>query len=394
MTVFDDMIRTDAGPSKNAEALSVFLNRAAGPYWDQVRKVIEDWYRRYPSEERKDLQARLRDSNDVHVHAALWELYLHEMFVCSGFKVECHPVLSDTESRPDFLVFNESASFFVEARRLSGNVKEMSAEKRRSALFDQINKIDSPNFFLSLEILAESDWTPPSVGLKKRLTEWLSQLDPDSYINDVTSIEFTSLPTLVWKEQGWEVAFRALPKSPDKRGLPNRRAIGIYPSHFAFVDDSAPIGKALKVKGSKYGDLSAPYVVALATSSISHDEEDMEKSLFGTLVESVDLMGKSNLRRIDDGYWSVGDAVKHRGVSAILTVHNPAPWTWAKYSPSIWMNPSVDSLKPSSWPYWRQVRLAGVEIEVMEPVESIHKLLNLPDGWPVGEPFPRVAEKT
>jgi hypothetical protein len=388
MRIFDNIARTDGRPSRNSESTSAFLNRAAGPYWDQVRAVIEDWYGRYPNEEKKDLRARIRSGDEAHVYAALWELYLHEMLLCAGYEVECHPVLEETSSRPDFRAFSNSGQFYIEARRLSGSATEVPAERRRNAIFDEINKVNSPNFFLSLEIRSESDQAPPTGKLKTELAEWLNQLDPDDYfIEDETGAGFESWPVRLWEQQGWRIVFRAIPKSPSKRGLPNRRTIGVYPSNFSFANDSAPISKALKVKGSKYGALSAPYVIALATSSISHEQEDMEKALYGSLVESIDFAGSSSLRRIDDGYWSVQDTTKHSVVSAILTVHNPAPWTWTRNVPSLWINPHSDFIHAPAFPSWRRVRINGTSITVVDPTEPTHVMLDLQASWPLGEPF-------
>ena len=94
MKIFDEVVRTDTRPSGDAEPLFQFLNRVCGNYWDQVREVIERWFSRFLADARADLHARIRDKNgDRNTHSALWELYLHEMLIGSGYEVKCHPDL-------------------------------------------------------------------------------------------------------------------------------------------------------------------------------------------------------------------------------------------------------------------------------------------------------------
>lgn len=389
MPVFDDIPRTDARPARDGEPFAEFLNRIAGPFWSQVRSVIEQWYERYPSGEKKDFRARLRDRNDIHALAALWELYLHEMFLCCGYWVECHPRLLATGARPDFLVSDMESSFYIEARRISGSGQRIPAEKRRNTLFDSINEIDSPDFYLWLELDAEGSSTPPTAKLKKALTDWLHGLDPDDYLIDGSIGDFDALPVWFWRDQGWELAVRAVPKSSDKRGLPDRRAIGVYPMVAAWGDDVISIKKALKDKGSKYGELAYPYIVALETTSISHEFDDMDKALFGSIVDKRSLDGRSTLRRVEDGYWSDGDSSRHSEVSAVLTAHTLGPWNWVSNVLTLWESPHVASSILPKVRSWRRVRMNGIEASILDPTESPNVTLGLDANWPIGEPFPR-----
>lgn len=387
MRIFEDIERINARPGGDSEPFYTFLNRVAGPYWDQVRQVIERWFECYPESEKQDLGSRLKDRKDSNSWAALWELYLHEMFRGAGYRVECHPDLDETGRRPDFLVSDSNTSFYVEARRISSTATT-AVDNMRNSLYDEINKIDSPNFFLGIEMRSEGVEAPSGSKLRKKIVDWLNSLDPDDYMTDEDVALIEVWPKMHWEDRGWRLAFQAIPKSPDKRGLPNRRAIGVYPFQMSFPDDATPIRRALKVKGSKYGRLAKPYVIALAISSFTYEDDDMDSSLFGSTVEQVSFDGSSRMFRADDGYWRDGAGAKHDGVSAILVAHNSNPGNWASMAPSLWENPNFDPLIPRL-PCWRRIRMDGIGKIVDEPTELPNSILGIPSTWPEGERFPR-----
>jgi hypothetical protein len=113
-TLYDDSERTNDGYMKRAEGLYKFLNRCARPEWEEVRRETERWYAEFPDSER-DLLRRFR-KNGVEQHLpAWWELYVHRLFVCLGYKVKVHPRLPGRQERPDFLVTRCAESLYVEA---------------------------------------------------------------------------------------------------------------------------------------------------------------------------------------------------------------------------------------------------------------------------------------
>jgi hypothetical protein len=69
---------------------SKFLNRAAGPYWNRVRLLAENWYQRVPAEHRGDLSNRFRSKDTRSTRAAFWEIYLYEALLRHGYAVTVH----------------------------------------------------------------------------------------------------------------------------------------------------------------------------------------------------------------------------------------------------------------------------------------------------------------
>lgn len=92
MVVYTNRNRTDVSPKRAAEPDAEFFERIAGPFWDQVRDVINEWWSHFPDEAQPGVRSRLLDRNsDANVFAALWELCLHEMLLGSGCTVEIEP---------------------------------------------------------------------------------------------------------------------------------------------------------------------------------------------------------------------------------------------------------------------------------------------------------------
>jgi hypothetical protein len=73
--VFSDRTRLDASPS-SGESMYAFLDRVAGPFWDRIRQLIEDWVNDYCPDDQAEMVARLRTKSDIDFTASYWELLL------------------------------------------------------------------------------------------------------------------------------------------------------------------------------------------------------------------------------------------------------------------------------------------------------------------------------
>ncbi|MDX2539742.1 hypothetical protein PV437_42310, partial [Streptomyces scabiei] len=110
MGVYISRHRTDATPKRASESDAEFFERIAGPFWDQVRDVINEWWSHLPPDAQPGLRSRLRDRNsDANVFSALWELYVHEMLLGSGCTVEIEQQIGTGGKYPDFLRFPRDA---------------------------------------------------------------------------------------------------------------------------------------------------------------------------------------------------------------------------------------------------------------------------------------------
>lgn len=387
MVVYASRYRTDAAPKRAAEPHAEFFDRIAGPFWDQVRDVINEWWSHLPDQAQPAMLSRLRDRNsDTNVFSALWELYLHEMLIGSGCTVEIEHKIGTRGKSPDFLVARDGEQFVVEAIWTAQHLGDTMPNALPPQLADAIDGVPSPNFFLSYTLDRAGSATPPQKRLKTGLTRWLASLDPDQVIAEY--VRKVPLPRHTWQEAGWCLTFDAIPRSPGKRGDPTSRAIGIHPATSWLDDESDRVLEAVKKKGGKYGDLALPFIVAVGHAAFFPEDEDTETALYGTSVEyahgSTPAFG-----RMPDGYWTATYDHTHSRVSGVLIVDNPAPWTWTKNTPVLWESPDPSSLRAPVLPAWATAGLVEAQVEHRTAACPTHTALGLPKHWPVGDAFPR-----
>ena len=156
--------------------------------------------------------------------------------------------------------------------------------RRTAAIYDALNTVDSPNFFVWVEV----DASGPNEVAKRPLVEatqtWLSTLDPDTVDAAMRVRGLDAMPTTTWTRDGWTIRLRPIPKVREARGEPGVRPIGVYGSTGAqLVDGASPIRKALRRKGSAYRINDAPFVVALGVDWVTgKDDRDMTCALYGS----------------------------------------------------------------------------------------------------------------
>lgn len=385
--VFHDGQRADTSVSKASETRFTFLDRVAGGYWDQVRTLVEEWTGRFPAGARADLVGRLR-SSDRHFTAAFWELYLHETLVRAGFDVVVHPVVDGSPRPPDFLVTRDGEAFYVEAKSVFEGELELGAEARRDRLYDSLNALRSPNFFLSVECYEIGPQAAPTRGLRRELEAWLDSLDPD----DPSLLDFglEHGEQYRWEADGWLLTFKPIPVQAKYRGRSDHRAIGMVgPGEARLIDDAGVLRGALRKKGSAYGDLPHPLVLAINIERAFHDDDDSLDALFGTNQVSFPINdpAAATATRATDGYWFDGSAWRHTNVVGVLIAQAIAPWLVAQVVPTLWLHPAGKLVNPLN--VWRTARVDGDRMTYGQPSRDPSDYFGLDSGWPAGEPFPR-----
>lgn len=387
-TVFDDFHRTDDSVARHVEPTAVFLNRVAGDYWDQIRELVEQWADAYPADAKSDLVGRLRSPDIRQWSSAFWELYLHETFRRSGYEVRVHPTVPQSARQPDFLVTSTEAEFYVEAKCIFGKSTD-GEDARLRGVFDAINRMTSPNFFVDLHIGRVGPWAPSTKGLKAEVETWLSGLDPDKI--DPTDLLSSTGERYRWVRDGWELEFRPMPIRADARGRANHRPLGMWSSGEARqVNDEAPLRDALKDKGSAYGKLDRPLLLALNMNTGFDRSFETMNALYGTAMvvfKQADPEGAYNSRS-QNGYFGYPGAWRHPHIAGVLIGPNIAPEIAATIAPTLWVHPSATESVPSL-DIWHQAALDGGQVETVLAQKQPRELLELVPDWPSGEPFPK-----
>jgi len=394
VNIFSAVGRTDPSPAGHGESRFQFIDRVAGHYWDQVRDLVEEWFSRLCADAQADVRGRLRSRDDRQSKGAFFELYLHECLLRMDYAVTCHPEVGGTSRRPDFLAEKDGSAVYIEARSASPSDVVVGAAARVNALCESLDKTDSPNFLLWIDVERQGSGPLRARPLRSMLEGWLRGLNPDAYEDRGNGRR--DFPGRSYEANGWRIQFRAFPKSPDARGKEAVRPLGIFSGGGqAFVgQDQEGIKDALSDKGSAYGALGAPYVVAVASSSMSTDDHDVKNALYGTeaLLVNADPGGETfpaALARSSDGYWHQGDHWAHRHVSAVLVVKQLHPAFVGSRQHTIWEHPDPEQPVPPL-PMWRRSTVdSRGAMHFADPARTPTEWFGLTDPWPIGEPFPR-----
>lgn len=379
--VFDDVSRVDLSPAGHAESRFTFLNRVGGAFWDQVRDLVEEWFAQLPASARADIRGRLRSNDNRQWHGAFWELYLHESLRRAGYEITIHPALGSGSRQPDFLVMKGDATFYLEAKTVFARSTSSGASARRRHLFDEIDKLDNPNFFVSVDIRSDGASNPRGRQIRTALREWLNGLDPD--VETPHSLFDDDRNACVWASDGWEIEFRPIPVRLEARGKPNKTLIGVYPPSVGLVTDDQKLRDSLADKGSAYGDLAHPLVVAVNTHTFSPDNFDVMNALYGRLqvtFDPADPRASAVETRAPDGYWAAR-SWRHRHVAAVLLGRAVTPEHLTRVPPTLWHHPDARQPVPALAP-WYQARLDVDHIQFHDPRQSIEDFFDLPDPWP------------
>jgi hypothetical protein len=385
VTLFDDFERTDASPGRYDENRYAFLNRVAQPYWQRIREELERWYKDFPDDQRNfDLCKRFRRTEPNQHFGAWWELYLHQLFRRLGFDVEVDPPVPG--GKPDFRLTCESDSFLLEATTsFSGIVDEERQPTREAAILAAVDHATNPNFTVRLEVEQVGHDQPKVREITEPLEQWLSGLDPD----DVLGESIFDAPQKPLEVRGWKLLFTAFALSPEGRGQPDHRLLGMGPGMAGYVNDREQLVSTLIGKRKKYRP-EEPFVVAvLLMSSGTVDHEDIESALLGPVVYPVlPESGLGQPFRQRDGFWIRGNRPIATRVSAVLTGNNLVPENVTRTWPRLWPNPWAVRPVSTDLPFPRGVANQQGGVEYEEVPDAPHSILGLADDWPGPEkPF-------
>jgi hypothetical protein len=344
MKIFDEIERSFEGPASDRESHYGYLNRSGRKEFTRVRELMGEWFSRYPNDHKVELRSRLRSDIDRHFLSAFFELYLHEMLVRLGYSVEIHPNIPiESEKKPDFLVTNSKGEgYYLESIvSIDMSVAEVGARKRMDEVYDALNDIESPDFFIGINIRNMPSTPVPKKKMKREIKKFIKDLNPDkvlSYFNGGKD-----LPKKTFVHEEWNLEYYAIPKSPEARGKDNVRSLGVRMHLPAWIDTRTPIKNAILKKSTKYGVLGKPFIIAVNTLSIHVDNIDIMGALFGKESYIVQIDGSDDYEpkfmREPDGAWCGPKGPQNTRVSAVLIAPGIMPWTVAVRTPVVYHNP-------------------------------------------------------
>ncbi|MGO9116056.1 MAG: hypothetical protein ACLQPD_00400 [Desulfomonilaceae bacterium] len=327
--LFSDIARTDLDLKTDEESEYNFLNRSARVEAGGIREVLEDWFSRYPEPEQKKFISRFCTDEDISFFASFFELYLHELLRRLDYAVELETV-AISGKRPDFLVkAADGSEFYMEAVLATGmSDKEVAAEKRKNIVYAALEKIESPDFFICMDVTGNPAEPPSTRKLRKRISQWLESLNYENLVAEFKADAKSNMPKLKYSDRGWNIEFSVIPKQT-ARGRSGIRPVGMKCFGFEFRDTRTAIRDAIVRKATRYGELGKPYVVAVNSLEWPIDSTAIMEALFGKeawILPRTGFQGKPEVRYSGDGALT---SERNTRVSAVLLGVLIYPWTMA-----------------------------------------------------------------
>jgi len=313
--LFDDLSRTYEFPSGYSEPSFQYLNRSANEPICKIREVLEDWFSRYPEDHQVDLRRRFRSRKESSHSSALFELWLHELLFRLGCQVKIHPPLPHTDRKPDFLVESPSGTdFYLEAIHTAGaSDDESNAQARSNTLYDSLNYMKSPDFFIKIDVNGLPRTPVPGREIRRFLERELSRLRPKVIDHVLGSARLDLLPHWKFEHDGLRITCSPIPKPPELRGRSGIRTLGMK-TFGGKIDSEGPIKHAITKKAGHYGVLDLPLVVAVNATGVFVNERDVLHALYGS------FHGRPEPQMLNDarGVWGSFENPKWTRVSAAL----------------------------------------------------------------------------
>ena len=380
--LFDQKPRNYMGPGRYSECYYEYIDRSARKTYNYIRQFLNDWFSRFPAKHQNLLKSRLISSDNSEFLSAFFELYLHELLLRLGFEMEIHPRMKETSKRPDFLVnLKEKHNSILEASMTMGSHEEINAEKTKKRLYDKLNEIHSPNFFLTPTAKGKSNTTPPFGKWCRLLEKDLSKFDPDEIEAKLEAKGARTLPRCFLKHNGLSVTIMIEPKPRELRGKPGIRNIGFRIEESSARKVEVYIRKKIKEKAASYGKLNLPYVLAINVMHHFCFDSCIENALFGGKMTN----GRLNLRKVSKPYgvWWGPRGPQNTRVSAILIFKQLFPWSIAQNTPVLWHNPWAKiPLNPDIFTLPQKLFNEKGIYKEHKAGKSAGEIFNLPPNWP------------
>ena len=349
-----------------------------------IRTLLEAWFLEIPEAEQLDLQQRFRSPIERQHRSAVFELFLHHMILCLGFEVEFHPDVSGATTHPDFLISrNGQALLYLEAIAVSNSAREEAEANRMNQVYDVLNGLASPDFYLGLRVEGAPETPPPGARLRGDLALWLTTLDRQAIQQCYLDQRYEDVPTYGWNHDGWRIVFDPIPRGEEARRNPSVRPIGMTMPMRATqltLDESLKNGVATK---DRYGRLALPLVVAIqVVEDFRIAKIDVMNGLFGSEAVAIDAHGNPRSARVPNGAWISPNGPIHRTISAVMAWSTLEPWNFTAIEPIVVHNPYAFTPLPNdTLPLSQHVvdQQRGVLIE--QAGRSMEDVLGLAKEW-------------
>lgn len=173
-----DVVDLSPPPKRPTESDFQFLSRAQGEPWQNLRDLLESWYRHFP-DDNDDLRNRFRTPSRAQHVGAWWELYIFSLFRRLGYEITVHPNMTGTTKNPDFLVRRDSLEAVIECAVMLDEDRWTDSDGV-SWVLECIDSAQNANFRLGVDIKTDGSQRPKRASIITAVENWLSSLDADA----------------------------------------------------------------------------------------------------------------------------------------------------------------------------------------------------------------------
>lgn len=266
-------------------------------------------------------------------------------------------------------------------------MEQKKRQRRKDIVYDSINKLRSPNFFIGVNVIASSRASPPGRKWREVLERELSKLNPNKVEAELKRGS-DKLPEWTIKECGWIVTFYATPKSKEARGIDDIYPISATGIEMQWIKDHINIHNTITNKASKYGRPNLPIIIAVNVLSIFCDEKHIIDSLLGEkkLIQLRQPKGSKffESRRYSSGVWIRRGKPQNKRISGALMSIYLSPMNITKQTPVLWHNPwAKQPLNPDIWSIPRIIYNKRSDKFEQKEGKTAQEIFNLPNDWPI-----------
>jgi len=383
--IFSNAIRTDETTKSKRETNFDFLNRSARPEIARVRNLISSCLKHYPRGGIDELISRIKSSSEQTFRSASFELLLHEALRRLHFSLIPHPQLENgAPTHPDFLVMDqEGQSFYLEAVLVTEkDGKSPAAEAIKATTLEPLYRSPHPYFRVTINSDGDPSTQPKSRELIRQIVTWLDSLDLDTVSETLDQKGFDALPEYIWSHEQWTLSFRPIPLPKERRGNA-KTMLGLFGQEGGLVDGWSPLRDAIKKKGSKYGEIEKPLIVALNSDTFFLDQTDemQAQALFGQEYVAEYLDGQRFSMRFPNGAWNGPHGPQSCRVSGAWFFNDLTPYSVSDRRNTLYLNPWANHDVPLSMLRFPHVKAVEDRMKRFEGL-SLREIFELPEGWP------------
>jgi hypothetical protein len=380
--IFESWTRTRQEPLQRGERLFDLYDESGRDGYEALRSTLNLWVSEVEQpDHRNELISRMRKGGNAAFRAALTELIVHDLLVRLGHKISVHPVIPGATKRPDFALIDNKgrAISYVEVTTVNRPEKLEKEINRENEVYKAIDGVNLPDgCLLGYELIRAGSDSPSLEQLLNSIQKWAITNADRARTAEVVE-QFTAGDWVI------ELELFSGADAAETTG-----AIGLASLPGGLISPHKDIRAALYRKSRGYGDMNAPYIIAVADAKDqmfgkTQVRDAITEAVFGD--ERVVLVeGKGEFDFTPNGFWRGPDGPRNKHVTAILFLPQIDIWKLRnpKWEPVLAINPWSTSQIPNSFK-----SLTRLEADQGKWIERkgkpIGDILGLPVPWPPEE---------